>query len=119
MALDEVRMPWTKGTSGTPSGRPRGAAGVARFAAELTRDGHEVLEFLVGVMRDSTAGMRERTQAALAVLDRVAGKPLAPSELAVTVDRAEGSGLPSDWQDMTLDERRAWIDGIAVRQVRA
>lgn len=95
------------------SGRPRGAAGVAKYAAEVTDDGREVIDFLVSIMRNKGAP-RERVQAALAILDRLAGKPLQPQQILLALE-------PPPPVDAIMllppDQRMAWLD--AERQRRS
>jgi hypothetical protein len=96
------------GESGNPLGRPRGAAGIARYAAEQTKDGAELVDFLLAVMRDTTYPKRERLAACTALLDRVAGKPLQPSEVAL-VNAGDDVELPGNWHSMSDVERATWL----------
>jgi hypothetical protein len=73
-----------------PSGRPKGAAGLARLVAEQTRDGAELVERLLKLSRDAKAGARERLGATLALLDRLAGRPLQSTELTVVAEAHVG-----------------------------
>jgi len=66
-----IGRPFPKGVSGNPGGRPRGL--VSRIRAE-TRDGEELLEFMVSVFRDEHAARRDRIEAAK-WLGRPWGKP--------------------------------------------
>jgi hypothetical protein len=73
-----VGRPFPKGVSGNPGGRPRGL--VRRIRAE-TRDGDELLEFMVSVFRDESAARRDRIAAAAWLGERTWGKPPRRGEL--------------------------------------
>lgn len=49
-------MPWVKGQSGNPAGRPKMASQLARLARSKTQDGLELVEFAVAVMRGEVVG---------------------------------------------------------------
>ena len=68
-----VGRPFPKGVSGNPGGRPKGLA--KRIRAE-TRDGEELVEVMLGVLRDKTASRRDTMQAATWLADRGFGKPV-------------------------------------------
>lgn len=102
-------MPWIKGQSGNPLGRPRSAVSVAKHASRETRDGAEVVDFLLATMRDESASRRERVQCALALLDRIAGKPLQPSEVAVALAGEHVISYPSSWAEMSDGDRASWL----------
>lgn len=107
-------MKYLPGQSGNLSGRPKGSVGIATYAASKTRDGYDVIDFLVSVMHDEKWGKRERVQAAALILDRVAGKALQPSELAISLNPP----LPvAAIMMLPPDERIAWLN--AERQRRA
>ena len=75
-------MPWAKGQSGNPGGRPRIVAGVRRTAQNVA---DEALQVLLAVMRNDDAPPASRASAAEKVL-RIAGVPMSE-------DRApEGDG---------------------------
>jgi hypothetical protein len=92
-------MPWAKGQSGNPGGRPRELAGIQKLARE---NGSLAIETLVEV---ATKGKSEaaRVSAATALLDRGFGKPA-----------QFNTGDPAEFRkatDLTDDELVAIIDG--------
>ena len=72
------------GQSGNPSGRPKG---FRAYIKESTAEGNELVEVVLGVLRDQTASNRERMEAATWLADRGFGKPA-----AVRDDDAPGIG---------------------------
>jgi hypothetical protein len=65
-------MPFVKGESGNPGGRPKVVGDVQALAREHTPD---AIETLVSIMRDGEAAPAARVAAANAILDRGYGKP--------------------------------------------
>lgn len=65
-------MPWVKGQSGNPGGRPRVVSGVRRRAQNVS---DEMLDVLLDVARSSKASGKDRVTAAVRVL-QVAGVPM-------------------------------------------
>ena len=63
-----------KGTSGNPAGRP---LGFRAYIKESTDEGNELVEVVLGVLRDLNASNRERMEAARWLADRGFGKPAA------------------------------------------
>ena len=61
-----------KGTSGNPAGRP---LGFREQIKESTADGNELVEVVLGVLRDQNASNRERMEAVTWLADRGFGKP--------------------------------------------
>lgn len=62
-----------KGYSLNPGGRPKGLAALAR---EKTRDGAELLEFWLEIMRDKSAHKRDRISASVEIANRGFGRPV-------------------------------------------
>ena len=60
------------GQSGNPGGRP---VGFREQIKESTADGSELVEVVLGVLRDQNANNRERMEAAIWLADRSFGKP--------------------------------------------
>lgn len=72
-------MPFKKGQSGNPGGRPRAIAEVQKLAREYTAGAFETLR---GIMRKSKASDAARVAAAREILDRGWGKALQASVIA-------------------------------------
>ena len=72
------------GQSGNPGGRP---VGIREQIKQRTADGNELVEVVLGVLRDQNASNRERMEAATWLADRGFGKPA-----AVRDDDVPGSG---------------------------
>jgi len=108
---------WRPGVSGNPSGRPRGAAGLARYVAEQTDDGRELIDRLLHLSRDPEAPVREATSATMALIDRLAGKPMQPSEIAMQIEAtASAPALPAAFASWTPDQRLEWLDRERARR---
>ena len=94
-------------------GRPRGAAGLARAIRTACGENlEEVVEVLVGILRDPQTRRSDRINAATLLLDRVFGKPHASSSVAVT---ASAISLPPGFDQMSNAERLAWADALRQR----
>lgn len=67
-------MPFQKGQSGNPSGRPKGFAGISRYIMERTNDAREIADYALEVWRDKNASMADRWAAHNWLADRCLGK---------------------------------------------
>lgn len=87
--------PFKKGQSGNPGGRPKGIVTLVR---ESTKDGAELVEFHLGLMRDVGAAMTERLKAAAWLADRGFGK--AVEEVKMTTEGKTESVIRyvNDWR---------------------
>ena len=65
-------MPWVKGASGNPGGRPREVADIRKLARSR---GKEAIDALYEIMRDEKAPPAARIAASVALLDRGYGRP--------------------------------------------
>ena len=72
------------GQSGNPGGRP---VGFREQIKESTSEGKELVEVVLGVLRDQTASNRERMEAAIWLADRGFGKPTVDIALEPSEDR--------------------------------
>ena len=65
-------MPWVKGQSGNPGGRPKEEVDIRKLARSR---GKEALDTLHAIMNDKTAPPAARIAASVALLDRGYGRP--------------------------------------------
>ena len=65
-------MPWVKGASGNPGGRPKELPDVRALARSR---GKEAIHVLYAIMRDEKAPTAARIAASVALLDRGYGRP--------------------------------------------
>ena len=72
-------IPWKAGMSPNPGGRPKGVVALVR---EQTRDGAELVDFMVRVMRSKRHPLRYRLEAVAWLADRGFGKALQQMELS-------------------------------------
>jgi hypothetical protein len=99
---------WVKGgPSPNPSGRSKGAGAVAAYVADQTDDGRELVDMLLRLMRQPGVGTQQQMAAALALLDRMIGKPVTPSVVQAQVE--VGPRLPESWASLPAAERAAWL----------
>jgi phage FluMu protein gp41 len=111
---------WKKGQSGNPSGRPKGAKGLASYIRKETQDGEMVADFALKVLAgqpvpttiiDAKTGeqvvhtpkLADRIWAATWLADRGFGKALASIEIA---DVSEGRTPFGDEQLAQLPEAK-------------
>lgn len=91
-------MGWGKGTSGNPGGRSKRSAILARLARSHTRDGLDLVEFAVRVLKgeESEATLRDRLDAMRWLADRGWGKspePAGDADDAADVSAASDADL--------------------------
>ena len=67
-------MPFVKGRSGNPSGKPRGAMGLATRIKRLTRDCYELADIMLVLARDSNLEPGDRQRAIQWLTDRAIGR---------------------------------------------
>lgn len=87
---------WLPGKSPNPSGRPKGAARIAREILARTNDGVEMVKCLIEIMRNqgtSASAMRLRKEAAAELLDRAFGKALQTMDIGGSGSAAFGAAL--------------------------
>lgn len=81
-------MPWVKGQSGNPAGRPKGSLG-KNFGALIrheTRDCAELVEIALEVARSPSAEHKDRLRAVEWLASYAIGKPVERVELDATVE---------------------------------
>ena len=81
-------MTWQKGQSGNPKGRPRGAKNIRseETAKEIQESGLTPLDYLMSIVRDEEAPMKERIQCATAAAPFVHAR-LSAIEMDLLTDR--------------------------------
>jgi hypothetical protein len=94
-------------------GRPPGRAGMSRQILGATRDGAEMVEFALDVMRDEARPHRDRWAALEWLADRGAGKSTQALEVDVEVGGDLGPLQTLDLREMTDDALQALIAGLS------
>lgn len=94
---------WLPGVSGNPGGRPKGLTTLVR---EQTRDGAELVEFMLRLLRGKRQPLRYRLEAAAWLADRGFGKAVQQVELGGP--NAEPLTIRIEYADETGD---AFADG--------
>lgn len=93
-------MPFAKGKSGNPGGRPKEDANLKELARARTVD---ALKTLVDVMGSTDSPPAARVSAACAILDRGYGKPTQSTELTGK------DGGPIEQKDVSDMELALWM----------
>lgn len=108
-------MGFPKGVSGNPGGRSRAQAAVARLIRDATRDGAELVEFALKVMRDDGEDMRAREYAHQWLSDRSLGKPLQSVDVLLAEEQTPEQLALLDALRLSPHERRLRIEELKVR----
>ncbi len=107
----DERGRFAPGSSGNTSGRPRGAAGVARKILEQTREGDELVEWALEVWRDTKRTHTERAAMHAWLADRALGRPSGNDSLTLRQGEPDASYDVSQLDDAelraTLEKLRA------------
>ena len=90
-------MPWAKGQSGNPGGRPKGTAEIAELCRELLPAGVKRLAEIIEKSDNETAVIRALEVA----FERGLGKPIQPIDTNASIDSL-----------FSADEREALADAI-------
>lgn len=95
------------GPSLNPLGRPKGAAGLAQYVSEQTNGGTELVDRLLKLSRNDTNMPRAAFDATLALLDRLAGRPVQATQTHLLIEG--GNQPPANWDQLSAVERRQII----------
>ena len=101
---------WSKGESGNRTGRPSGSAGLAKYIADRTNNGQELIDRLIEMSRDSKTPMRERLQATQLLIDRGYGRAMQPSEIMLHMESSTFV-YPADWAQLERAQRVEFLQG--------
>jgi len=77
-------------------------------------DPEQIANFLVGVVADRKAPLRDRMRAAEMITDRLDGRPVS---FGVHANVTAPGALPADWASRSLDQRREFLDAIEASAV--
>jgi hypothetical protein len=96
-----IGRPFPPGVSGNPGGRPRGFVAAIR---EQTRDGEELVDFMLRVLRGQLPDvrLRDRLDAATWLTDRAFGRP---RQIEPPDEKPQGESAPRlNLRDLTDEE---------------
>ncbi len=100
------------GPSLNPSGRPKGAAGLAAYIGEQTNDGKELVDRLLEIARREFGRDANRQAAIFALLDRFAGKPVQDTRMLIASIDATHVLSAEQLAALPAHERDAYLDGL-------
>ena len=108
-------MPFVKGKSGNPGGRPKRLSEVRELARSY---GPEAIGKLVSIMRNKKAPVREQRGAAEALLDRGYGRVVSATDMSLLVNNA---GRNDDGGEVVIEVKfgkdRQLEDEAAMREI--
>jgi hypothetical protein len=78
-------MPFVKGKSGNPGGRPKRLSEVRELARSY---GPEAIRKLVAIMRNKKAPIRDQREACNSLLDRGFGRPVSANDMSLLINNA-------------------------------
>lgn len=90
-------MPWVKGQSGNVKGAPKRANSLARKIREATKDGAELVEFALKVMRDESAPLEARQEEKAWLADRGWGKAVEHIEIEESKPEQDPAAIATEF----------------------
>jgi hypothetical protein len=111
--LAEGQGRFRSGTSGNPSGRPKGFAAVAEHIIRATGNGDELVDWLLEVWRDKERPFSQRSWAWERLAGRGLGKPVTTAELNTT--GADHVSLHLQLLSETHVQRKRRLDELEAR----